>query len=368
MQLRKGKTKQLVESSIESALLSVEIYNKPRSPFRVEAFITQMIMAWTRLFHAHFNQTLGDKYFYKEKNGRFKLVDGEKKAWELKTCVQKYNKLSEGVKSNLEFFVRLRNKIEHRTINREEIGLMIFGECQSLLYNYENEVVTLFGEEYALNESLAYSLQFSRIRTAEQREANKQLLSTEVKEIKDFIEKYRSGLREEIFNTQEFSIKLIQMPKIANTNRNDIAIEFVSWSSLSEADRRNFQKVTALIKDKVVKAEVINPGKFKPGHVIAQVASRTGTVFNHHDHKCVLAVFKVRPYKEFIAQFDPFETNIKYCHYDEPHKDYLYKEEWIEFLVRNISSGKLTEDVWRSHFDDKATLDIAPYEQAQRPA
>ena len=163
MQLRKGKTKTLLESSIDCALLSVEIYNKPRAPFRVESFITHMIMSWTRLLQAHFNQTIGETFFYKETNGRYKLIDGEKKAWELKTCIQKYGKLSEAVKSNLEFFIKLRNKIEHRTISKDEIGLMIFGECQSLLYNYENELIKLFGSEYAINESLAYSLQFSRL-------------------------------------------------------------------------------------------------------------------------------------------------------------------------------------------------------------
>tara|TARA_R110000868_G_scaffold200673_1_gene448212 strand:+ start:3841 stop:3999 length:159 start_codon:yes stop_codon:yes gene_type:complete len=47
MILRKGITKLILESSIDSALLAVEIYNKPRIPFRVEEFITQMIMLQT---------------------------------------------------------------------------------------------------------------------------------------------------------------------------------------------------------------------------------------------------------------------------------------------------------------------------------
>jgi hypothetical protein len=164
VQLRKGKTKFLFESSIQSALLAVEIYNKPRCPFRVESYITSMIMAWTKLLHAYFNHKIGDKYYYREK-GAYKMIDGEKKAWELKTGISKYKKLQEPIKLNLEFFIKLRNKIEHRSIDREEIGIMIFGECQSLLYNYENEIIRLFGEEYALNESLAYALQFSTLRT-----------------------------------------------------------------------------------------------------------------------------------------------------------------------------------------------------------
>ncbi|OLF34388.1 hypothetical protein BTW00_13670 [Psychrobacter sp. C 20.9] len=67
MKLRKGKTKSILDVSIDSALLGVEIYNKPRTTFRSEGFITMMIMAWTRLFHAYFNSTIGDKYYYKKR-------------------------------------------------------------------------------------------------------------------------------------------------------------------------------------------------------------------------------------------------------------------------------------------------------------
>jgi hypothetical protein len=92
--LRKGKTKTILEASIDSALLAVEVYNKPRTSFRSEAFISLMVMAWTRLFHAHFNATIGDKYYYKKKNGRYELIDSERKSWELSTCVSRYARLS----------------------------------------------------------------------------------------------------------------------------------------------------------------------------------------------------------------------------------------------------------------------------------
>lgn len=363
MHLRKGKTKSLLESSIDCALLAVEIYNKPRAPFRVESFITHMIMAWTRLFQAYFQNTIGEKYFYKEKNGHYKKVDGEKKAWELKTCILKYGQLSEAVKTNLEFFIKLRNKIEHRTIDKDEIGLMIFGECQSLLYNFENELIKLFGNDYSINESLAYSLQFSRIRTRQQLEANKQILANEVKELKTFIEKYRASVNEEVFNTQEYSIKLIQVPKITNTNRNDLAVEFVNWNSLSDEDKINYDKINAIIKDKVVKKEVVNPGKFRPGDVIKEVNEKTELTINHHDHKCIQAIMGIRPYKEFLDDFDPFDTNVEYCHYDEVHTDYLYQQKWIDFLVHNISNSQLIKTVWKDNFRNKVSLNIKDYEQ-----
>lgn len=146
MDLRKGKTKTTLEASIDSALLAVEIYNKPRTTFRSEAYISLMIIAWTRLFHAHFNNTIGDKYYHKEKNGRYTLVDGERRSWGLAECIKEYNGLTEPIKKNIEFFIKLRNKVEHRHIEKNEIDTLIFGECQALLYNYENKLIELFGQ------------------------------------------------------------------------------------------------------------------------------------------------------------------------------------------------------------------------------
>lgn len=65
-------------------------------------------------------------------------------------------------------FIGIRNKIEHRYWDSSTLDILLFGECQSLLYNYENLLVELFGNDYSLNMSLAYALQFSQIRANEQ--------------------------------------------------------------------------------------------------------------------------------------------------------------------------------------------------------
>ena len=98
----------------------------------------------------------------------------------------------------------------------------------------------LFGEKFALNENLVYSLQFSILRKKEQEISNKKILTRGMKdmeEIREYIKKYRNSLDDSVFNSQEYSIKLIQIPKISNTNRNDVAIEFVRWDKLSDEDK-----------------------------------------------------------------------------------------------------------------------------------
>ncbi|MCC5923122.1 MAG: DUF3644 domain-containing protein [Crocinitomicaceae bacterium] len=359
MGLRRGKTKQLLENGIDCALLAVEIYNKPRAPFRVETFITHMIIAFTKVCHAHFNNTIGDKFYYKEKGKtRYKLIDGERKAWELKTCISKIN-FSPSVKANIEFFIKLRNKIEHRYIDKDEIGIKIFGECQSFLNNFEEFVINCFGSEYALNETLAFSLQFSRLRTENQKQASKKLLSNEVQELNEFINKYRFSLDDEVFNSQDYSVKLISIPKISNTNRSDLAIEFVNWNNLSEEDRENYNRLQAIIKDKTVVKEGINPGRIKPGEIVERVRVVLPD-FSHYDHKCLFQIFSVRP-SGAEKEIDSFNTNTDYCHYDEAHDDYLYQEEWADFIIKNIQSNRISKEFWKSNFNNGARLNIKDY-------
>ncbi len=65
--LRQGKAKTIFENSVNSALTAVETYNCPRTKFRIENCIILMVIAWTKLFHAYFQSTIGEGYFYKEK-------------------------------------------------------------------------------------------------------------------------------------------------------------------------------------------------------------------------------------------------------------------------------------------------------------
>lgn len=360
MSLRKGKTKSTLESSVDSALLAVEVYNKPRAAFRTEAYITLMIIAWTRLLHAYFNRTIGDKYFYKIKgSNRYEVVDGERKAWELKTCISKYGKFSEPEKANLELFIKLRNKIEHRNIEKKEMDVLLFGECQSLLFNYEKHLIDNFGSEYAISESLVYSLQFSALRKGEQIKANRKALSADYAEIKKFIEIYRSSLSEDVFNAQEYSIKLIQVPKIANTNRNDLAIEFVRWDLLDAEDRASYQKLDAIVKDKVVKQPVINMGGMRPTKVLELVKQETGIGITHFDHKCLLGIFKVRPDPK--EDLDPFNTIPDFCMYDELHNDYVYFQAWVECIVNILKAKKMNKHTWKQAQKHKRRYMIADY-------
>lgn len=362
MILRKGKSKAILEASLDAALLAVEVYNKPRTTFRSQAYITLMIMAWTRLLHAYFNNSIGDKYYYKDKDkpNRYAVIDGDKKAWELTECIKQYKKLSEPVKKNLEFFIKIRNKIEHRHIDPKEVDVSIFGECQSMLFNYENTLIQLFGSTYSINESLVYSLQFSQLRTTGQQKSGKSVLSKDTSEILSYIQKFKATLGDEVYASQEFSIKLLQIPKVSNNDRDTPAMEFVRWDTLNDADKKDaYEKITTIIKDKKIITEAANVKRLKPGQVVTKVNELVpATKIKISIHTALWRIFSIRP--ENNAE-DPFETNTEFCIYDETHTDYVYEPVWIDFIVHLLQSQQLTLEQIKLHESKKEKLDIEKY-------
>ena len=142
------KVKGALEKARDSALLAVEVYNKPAVKFKSGGYITLMVIAWTALFHAIFFKKKR-KPFRKE-HGRFLRIEKDFMYWELGECLSQYFKTDTGnpVRKNLEFFIPLRNRIEHRSM--PELDASIFGECQAMLLNFDEMLEKEFGAKYCL--------------------------------------------------------------------------------------------------------------------------------------------------------------------------------------------------------------------------
>ncbi len=138
-------------------------------------------------------------------------------------------------------------------------------------------------------------------------------------------------MAQEVYESQEYSIKLLQIPRVSNTNRSDLSIEFVNWNTLNESDREAYKKISTIIKDKKIIQNVANNNMLRPSQVAKAVKDKTGLDFRTHHHTYIWKAFSIRPIGE---SKDKFETNDKYCIYDEPHDDYLYTEAWVDFIVK----------------------------------
>jgi Protein of unknown function (DUF3644) len=323
----------LLEKARDSAFLAVETYNRPTANFRSGGYIVLMIIAWTSFFHALFLRRNVKPYYRKSGSRRYEKIDGDFKCWELTECLkQHYKDQSLALRKNLEFFIKLRNKIEHRSF--PQLDTEIFGECQAMLINFETMLCEEFGERYALKTSLSFALQLSRSSPKLPKGKSEQ---RKFKAVKGFVDQFRSSLSTEVQSDLSYSFKVFLVPKVGNHAAKDaVAVEWVKYDPNKPEEMREYEKIVALIKPKEIL--VVNKGFLKPSQVTKRVAVGLGKPFNLSHHVVCWRHFNVRPP---AGSGDPKACDSRYCVYDEAHRDYVYTEAWVDHLIKTMSDPAL---------------------------
>jgi len=323
---RKIAVRELVVKAMESATLAVEVYNKPKVEFRTGAYCTLMVIAWTALLHAVFERD-GVKYFYREKNGRYKRRDGDRLAWELAACVKTYWKddLESGVVKNLQLFIQLRNKIEHRGMRSVDAYLM--PEAQALLLNFKNFLAKEFQIEFLGDMGLYVPISvFSAKRTIPQ--------SADERAVLDFIDTYRGTLDPRLWDHTDYAFRAYLVPKVGNhENSSDVTIEFVKADGLDENRKRRLTRVTALIK---AKQTPFDAALLKPQGVVALVKV-SHPEFTMSRFVNAWKKLGIRPSSK---SDDPGDTDTRYCYYDPVDNDYRYESVFANLICEHIAKGE----------------------------
>lgn len=317
--------KRLLSKSRDSATQAIATYNDPRSSFRTGNFAVLMSIAWTSLLHGHFERQ-GVNYFYKSDNGRYVKVDGDKKAWELNRCVSEVFTENDPIRKNLELFIKLRNRIEHRELPALDPELV--GECQALIINYETWLTRTFGASYALIETLFIPMQLFT--------GQRPLPRTKLEhEAINFIRTFRNVLEPQVIKSQEYSFKAYLVPKIGNhRSGSDIAIEFVRFDPANPEEMNMYEQAIVAIKEKHVL--VANLNHFRPSDVIKHLRD-LGHKVNVNWHTKMWKKYKVRPDSGSSNKTD---CKNEYCVFDSAHNDYLYTDSWLNFLHTNELTKK----------------------------
>jgi len=331
------QVEELAVKSRDSAILAIDIYNRPIVAFRSQGYIVMMIIAWTALFHA-ICELEKKEWFYKNKDGSYIIIDGDKKAWDLAKCIDECeNMISEAAKKNLYLFISLRNKTEHRYV--PAFDLDILGECQAMLINFENLITEKFGSYYALNNALSFPLQVTTVRQEAQVEAIKKVQSQHYNELREYIKTYRGSLDDDIYSDSQYSYRVFLIPKVGNhRSSSDCAVEFVKLDPNNPDEFEAKMKDIALIRDRHV--PVANQGKLRPQMVCDALSDRMDKEIKVHLHTKAWKTYNVRKQGKQAEGCD-----TKYCQFDEPHSDYVYTQAWVDFLFSKLSDPKEFERV-----------------------
>ena len=105
-----------LDEARRQALVAIDFYNRPGDRRSFSDFIVHIHLAWQNLLHAD-RMKRNAEIFYRESGGRrlFKRnPDGSKKTWDLSQCVKHEFKDNDPIKANIDFFIGLRNHVEHR--------------------------------------------------------------------------------------------------------------------------------------------------------------------------------------------------------------------------------------------------------------
>ncbi len=342
-----------LDKAVESAILAVEVYNKPATKFRSGGYIVLMVVAWTALFHAIFLKRRVKPYYRndpKNPRSRYIKIAGDYKAWELSECVNVFfGSNNPAMRSNLKFFIGLRNKIEHRSM--PQLDVKIFGECQAQLFNFEELVVKEFGQKYAINESLTLSLQFSRVQHEEQARAIRELHRPLAKNVESYIQTFRSSLSADIESDHSYSYKVFLIPKLANhQGQADVAVEFIKFDQNNPDQMKDYEKLISLMKP--VSVQVANRGNLTAGAVARAVASALGKPFTASSHHVrAWRFYRIRPSK---GAAKPEVTQTQYCQWDEAHKDYVYTDAWKQFLISELKDPTKYDQVIKGRAPESA--------------
>lgn len=329
-----------LDKAKDSALLAIEVYNKPAVSFRSAGYIALMVIAWTSLLHAVFLRREINPY-YKHENGHYQKIDGDYRHWDLAKCVRQFwgDDVENAIRKNIEFFIPLRNKIEHRHI--PELDAVIFGECQAWLLNFDALMGAEFGTKHQLRESLSFSSQLfpSGDSFAAAVKANKSL-----KDVKKFIDDYRSTIAPEVMGSGQFAFKAFLIQVANHQSEDALPVQFFHYDTLTPEQQVEVEKFAALVKFKNVGA--LNAGLLKPGEVVKAVQAGLGNIkierngkqidkFNTDTHTRCWKHYKARP-KSGVKK--PDQTNPAYCSYDKAHKDYLYTQAWVNYLIDKMAN------------------------------
>lgn len=308
-----SKRLELIRSSREAALAAIQTYNNPLITFKTENFIVLMIIAWTYLLHAYYRKNRIEYRYYKmgKKRRTFDRLNGQYKYWELSKCIKtEVCPLDRDTKNNLLFLIGLRNQIEHS--RAVELDTYLSGRYQACALNYNHYLKMLFGNKYALDEYLSYSIQFAEMNYQQA----KVFAESEEKippSIRSYITQFDEALSDEEINSDRYSYRIVFTKRLTGKRgQADRVIEFIDPESDLAKD---------ISKEFWVQKEVERP-KYRPTEVV-NIAKESGfTSFGIHQH--------TELWKQENAKDPSKGYGIMIS------KQWYWYQRWVDFILKKL--------------------------------
>jgi len=324
----------MLEEAKRQAIKAMDEYNSSSGDYG--HFVRDMVRAWLYLLHAEFRLEKID-FHYTNEDGTYKLANDEPKAWELATCLERrFPDADDPIRRNVELFIALRNKIEHRY--ERELQTVTEGRAHALVINFEAEVVGKFGSQHSLADRLRFPV-FLQSMFAVGADEIRRLQRRVPKATSAFLARYEAGLSQDVLGDQRYDFRVRLIPVVGPKTDADMAVDFVNVDNLTEEELSTMMSAgrDGKVVTKVKHVEVASKDKLLPGAVVRLVNDAVPYEFNHYHHGLLYKHFGVRPASTVS---DRTLTDARYCVYDEPFKAYVYTKAWVDKIIREAGTAE----------------------------
>jgi hypothetical protein len=327
----------MVRAATDEALLAVELYDAPRQPRRLEGFYRHMHAAWHGVLLAKLRRDGVDPR-YRDADGRLERVDGEPRLWDLVRCIEEEWPSDHPVRKNLELSIAVRHKIELLATNLDAVMARTAGYAQAMLVNFESTLVGAFGPAVSIGDRLRFPVYVGAITAGSVPEDGRPPKRVPAG-VRKVLDDFESGLPERITGDQRYELRIHLIPQEGPRTDDDMAVSFIREEDLS-AEQREALATLGRTGAVIVRHElrsVASHGLVKPGAAAAAIEARIPFKFGpSSEFPRAWRALGVRPPS---GDPHPEQTDERYCTYDEPHRDYLYTQAFIDKVVRNCDTA-----------------------------
>lgn len=326
-----------LDEARRQALVAIDFYNRPGDRRSFSDFIVHIHLAWQNLLHADRMRSKAE-IFYRESDGRRlfrRNPDGSKKTWDVSQCLKHEFKDNYPVRANIEFFVGLRNHVEHRF--QDSVLVATAAEAHACIINFEAELVRSFGTNETLGSELKFPVfvqSLSPTRYEEQRNLRRGLPTT----VSTFITEFQGRLPDTVRSDERYAYRLLLLPMKGPKTEADLALNFVRQDELSEEELQALlgQEGSVIVAEKY--REAIHGDEMLPKAAAAAVEERIAFKFSVNDFTRIRKEWQIGPAKS--GDKEQLPKSDGYCLYSPAFKQFVYRPKLVERMAEAVDTAE----------------------------
>lgn len=326
-----------LDEARRQALVAIDFYNRPGDRRSFSDFIVHIHLAWQNLLHADRMRRKAE-IFYRESGGRriFKRnPDGSKKTWDLSQCLKHEFKDNDPIRANVEFFIGLRNHVEHRF--QDSVLVATAAEAHACIINFEAELIRRFGISETLGSELKFPVfvqSLSPSRYEEQRDLRRGLPTS----VSTFITEFQGGLPDDVRSDERYAYRLLLLPMKGPKTEADLALNFVRQDELSEEELQALlgQEGSVIVAEKY--REAIHGDEMLPKAAAAAVEERIAFKFSVNNFTRIRKEWQIGPAKS--GDKEQLPKSDGYCLYSPAFKQFVYRPKLVERMADAVDTAE----------------------------